>query len=121
MVQQGNMGCQSMHSGPLQAWQPMVVSVSRMRILCCADNSTSGDVITIAVGGPLLAVWSAASNDVILASNFTSDTFISQNAGSGKLIALAVLTGGTTVNNTGCIAHMPFCDALWGMCHADVP
>ena len=105
MVQQGNMGCQSMHLGPLQAWQPMI-SVSCIRILCCADNSTSGDVITIAVGGPLLAVWSAASNDVILASNFTSDTFISQNAGSGKLIALAVLTGGTTVNNTGCIAHI---------------
>ena len=73
------------------------------------------------MGGPLLAAWSAASNDVILASNLTSDTFMSQSAGSGKLIALAVLTGGTTVNNTGCFAHVSFCAALWGMCHADVP
>ena len=90
----------------------MVISVSHIHILCCADNSTSGDVITIAVGGPLLAVWSAASNDVILASNFTSVAFLSQNAGSGKLIMLAVLTGGTAVNNTGCIAHISFCGAL---------
>ena len=94
-----------MHSilpGPLQAWHAEVISVSRIHAFPCAGDSTSGDVITIAVGGPLLAVWSAASNDVILASNFTSDTFTSQNLGSGKLIALAVLTGHTIVSNTGC-------------------
>ena len=77
----------------------------------------SGDVITISVGGPLLAVWSAASNDVIVASNFTSDTFISENLGSGKLIALAVLTDSTTVDNTGYTAHISLYDAALG----DVP
>ena len=103
-------------SGPLQAWQVAEFIVFCIHTLCCTDNSTSGGVVIIAVGGPLLSVWSAASNDVILASNFTSGTFTSYNLGSGKLIALAVLTGCTTVSNTGCTTHISFCDAWFRKC-----
>jgi len=67
-----------------------------------AANSTAGNVITVIVAGPLKAVLSSTSNDVVVGSNFTSDGFTTQNSGSGKLIALAMLTNSTSVSNSGC-------------------
>ncbi len=67
-----------------------------------AANATAGEVIIVALAGPLRALSSSTSNDVVVGSNFTTDGFTSQNSGTGKLIALAIFTNATSVNNDGC-------------------
>ena len=67
-----------------------------------AENSTAGAIITVSVGGPLRSVSSASSNDVVIASNFSTDGFTSSNSGAGKLIALGILTPATNITNSLC-------------------
>jgi len=93
-----------------------------------AANSTAGDVITVNVAGPLRAVLSSTSNDVVVGSNFTSDGFTSQNSGSGKLIALAMLTNSTSVSNSRCALPVTCLPQsvragwdMWSSGHVDEP
>ena len=67
-----------------------------------AENNTAGAIITVHVGGPLRSVSSASSNDVVIASNFSTDGFTSSNSGSGKLLALGILTPATNITNCLC-------------------
>ena len=73
-----------------------------------AANNSAGEVIIIALAGPLRAISSVTSNDVVVGSNFTTDSFTSQNSGTGKLIVLGIFTDAISVNSAGCAISVHF-------------
>lgn len=65
------------------------------------DEIDQQGVVYVGVGGPLTEINSAADNDVVVGSNFTTASFAAKLSGSGNLVALTVLTPKTVVENTG--------------------